>query len=107
MKQDMSRAERLKQLLRNNPTQLASTEFSTTELEAARAFGPNGAARKPLPQVTLAEAAGWIARAGQVDTEQRIDVTDSIALKRGLATVALYVGLSSHSKPHHDNHNRV
>jgi hypothetical protein len=46
-----------------------------------------------LKALTLQEAAGWIAQAGKVDVAQRIDVTDSIALKRGLASIALYVGL--------------
>lgn len=93
MNQNMSRAERLNDLLRTNPNQPASSEFSTSELEAARALGPHSATQKPLVAVTLGEAARWIVRAGKVDVAQRIDVTDSIALKRGLASVALYVGL--------------
>ncbi|RYF10027.1 MAG: hypothetical protein EOO40_05865 [Deltaproteobacteria bacterium] len=100
MKQNMSRAERLGQLLRKNPDQLATTEFSTHELEAARAFGARDAAGQPLVQVTLKEAASWIAQAGQVDMAQSINVTDSIALKRGLATVALYVGLTEGAPQH-------
>jgi hypothetical protein len=107
MKQDLSRADRLGQLLRHDPQQPAMTEFSPVELEAARAFCRGMAPRKPLKQVTLQEAASWVAQAGQVDVAQRIDVTDSIALKRGLATVALYVALNADQgpgAPQHSSH---
>ena len=107
MNQDMSRAERLSQMLRNNPQQPASAVFSAMELEAARVLARRGYAGPVPPQVTLQEATRWIAQAGRVELAQSIDVTDSIALKRGLATVALYVALNADAganAPKHSSH---